>query len=245
MFGYYGYGFNSGYFSSMIVLLPAFIFTLFVQAKMKSTYARYSNLENSKHITGVEAARILLEREGLSDTVPINIIRGDALTNYYDPRSNSLNLSEAVGSDYSIASMCIACHEVGHAIQHNKGYAPITIRNALVPLTNFTQGISWPLIMIGLVLTWQNPTSMAGNMLFNFGVICFLVVCLFHLVTLPVEFDASHRAIAKMQEYGIVDDRDLEGSKAVLRSAAMTYVAALATAVAALLRVLVMRGSRE
>lgn len=150
-----------------------------------------------------------------------------------------------MGNDYSIASMCIACHEVGHAIQHNKGYAPITIRNALVPLTNFTQGISWPLIMIGLVLTWQNPASMAGNMLFNFGVICFLVVCFFHLVTLPVEFDASHRAIAKMQEYGIVDDRDLEGSKAVLRSAAMTYVAALATAVAALLRVLVMRGSRE
>lgn len=243
MFGYYGFG--SGYYSSMIVLIPAFIFTLFVQAKMKATYAKYSNLDNSRHLNGVEAARILLDSEGLTDIVPINIINGDSLTNYYDPRNNSLNLSAAVGKDYSIASMCIACHEVGHAIQHNKGYMPINIRNALVPITNLTQGISWPLIMIGLVLTWQNPTGSVGNLLFNIGVLCFIVVCLFHLITLPVEFDASHRAIVKMQECGIVDDSDIEGSRAVLRSAAMTYVAALATAVSALLRVLLMRGSRE
>lgn len=245
MFGYYGYGFGQGYFSSMIVLIPAFIFTLIVQAKMKSNYAKYSRLANSRHITGVEAAKIILDSEGLTDTVPINIINGDSLTNYYDPRTNSLNLSNAVGRDYSVASMCIACHEVGHAIQHNKGYAPIKVRNALVPLTNLTQGISWPLIMIGLVLTWQNTASGIGNLLFNIGVICFLVVCAFHLITLPVEFDASHRAIVKMRECGIVNEADLEGSKAVLRSAAMTYVAALATAVSALLRVLLMRGSRE
>lgn len=245
MFGLYGFGFGSGYFSSMIVLIPAFIFTLFVQGRMKSTYAKYSNLDNSRHLNGIEAARILLDSEGLTDIVPINIINGDSLTNYYDPRTNSLNLSAAVGKDFSVASMCIACHEVGHAIQHNKGYAPIKIRNALVPLTNLTQGISWPLIMVGLVFTVQNPTNELGNLLFNLGVICFIIVCLFHLVTLPVEFDASHRAIVKMQECGIVDERDLEGSRAVLRAAAMTYVAALATAVSALLRVILMRGSRE
>lgn len=245
MFGYYGYGFGSGYFSSMIVLIPAFIFTIYVQARMKTTYAKYSNLENSRHISGAEAARIVLEAEGLAGIVPINIISGDALTNYYDPRSNSLNLSQAVNNDYSIASMCIACHEVGHAIQHNKGYAPITIRNALVPLTNLTQGISWPLIIIGLALTMQNPYNGMGNILFNLGVICFIIVCLFHLVTLPVEFDASKRAIVKMQECGLVDQTDLKGSKAVLRAAAMTYVAALATAISALLRVLIMRGSRR
>lgn len=244
MYGYYGYGFGSGYFTSMIVLIPAFILTIIVQARMKSTYAKYSRIRNSNGISGAQAAKMILDHEGLSGTVPINMIDGDTLTNYYDPRSNSLNLSRAVNSDYSIASMCIACHEVGHAIQSNKGYAPLKWRNALVPLTNFTQGLSWPLIMVGLIFTWQNPTSTVGNFIFNIGVVCFIVVCLFHLITLPVEFNASKRAIIKMQEVGIVNEYDIYGSKAVLRAAAMTYVAALATAVAALLRVFLMRNRR-
>lgn len=179
----------------------------------------------------------MLDANGLQG-IPINILNGDALSNYFDPKSNTVNLSQAVFHDDSVASMCIACHEVGHAIQHATGYAPIRFRNAIVPLVNFTSTLSWPLIFLGLILS---TTNAYGSLFFNLGVICFLLVVLFHLVTLPVELNASSRALRQMRSLGMVEDADYSGSKKVLHAAAMTYVAALATAVASLLRILLMR----
>ena len=234
---YYG---GMGYYSSMIVLIPAMIFTMIVQGRIKRAYSRYSQVENSRRLTGAQAARMMLDANGLSG-VPINILNGgDDLNNYFDPRSNSVNLSQAVYHTDSIAAMCIACHEVGHAIQHATNYAPVRIRNGIVPLVNLTSTFSWPLIMLGLIFS---TSSRYGSLLFNLGALCFVFVILFHLVTLPVELNASNRALKQMTSIGMVSDFDYSGSRKVLHAAAMTYVAALATAVASLIRILLIRGS--
>ncbi|ASS38061.1 zinc metallopeptidase [Mogibacterium pumilum] len=230
-----------GYYSSMIVMIPAMIFTMIVQARIKRAFSTYIDIENSKRITGFEAARRMLDANGLQQ-VPINILKGDALTNYYDPRNNTVNLSSEIYNQDSIASVCIACHEVGHAIQHATGYAPVKMRNALVPVTNFAQNASWPLILLGIFLS---STTQYGTMLFNIGILCFVAVVLFHIVTLPVELNASSRALQQMRSLDLVDAADYSGSKKVLSAAAMTYVAALATAAAALIRILLIRGNRD
>ena len=236
---YYG---GMGYYSSMIVLIPAMIFTMIVQGRIKRAYSRYSQVENSRRLTGAQAARMMLDANGLSG-VPINILNGgDDLNNYFDPRSNSVNLSQAVYHTDSIAAMCIACHEVGHAIQHATNYAPVRIRNGIVPLVNLTSTFSWPLIMLGLIFS---TSSRYGSLLFNMGALCFVFVILFHLVTLPVELNASNRALKQMTSIGMVSDFDYSGSRKVLHAAAMTYVAALATAVASLIRILLIRGSND
>lgn len=236
---YYG---GMGYYSSMIVLIPAMIFTMIVQGRIKRVYSRYSQVENSRRLTGAQAARMMLDANGLSG-VPINILNGgDDLNNYFDPRSNSVNLSQAVYHTDSIAAMCIACHEVGHAIQHATNYAPVRIRNGIVPLVNLTSTFSWPLIMLGLIFS---TSSRYGSLLFNLGALCFVFVILFHLVTLPVELNASNRALKQMTSIGMVSDFDYSGSRKVLHAAAMTYVAALATAVASLIRILLIRGSND
>lgn len=236
---YYG---GMGYYSSMIVLIPAMIFTMIVQGRIKRAYSRYSQVENSHRLTGAQAARMMLDANGLSG-VPINILNGgDDLNNYFDPRSNSVNLSQAVYHTDSIAAMCIACHEVGHAIQHATNYAPVRIRNGIVPLVNLTSTFSWPLIMLGLIFS---TSSRYGSLLFNLGALCFVFVILFHLVTLPVELNASNRALKQMASIGMVSDFDYSGSRKVLHAAAMTYVAALATAVASLIRILLIRGSND
>ena len=236
---YYG---GMGYYSSMIVLIPAMIFTMIVQGRIKRAYSRYSQVENSRRLTGAQAARMMLDANGLSG-VPINILNGgDDLNNYFDPRSNSVNLYQAVNHTDSIAAMCIACHEVGHAIQHATNYAPVRIRNGIVPLVNLTSTFSWPLIMLGLIFS---TSSRYGSLLFNLGALCFVFVILFHLVTLPVELNASNRALKQMTSIGMVSDFDYSGSRKVLHAAAMTYVAALATAVASLIRILLIRGSND
>ena len=236
---YYG---GMGYYSSMIVLIPAMIFTMIVQGRIKRAYSRYSQVENSRRLTGAQAARMMLDANGLSG-VPINILNGgDDLNNYFDPRSNSVNLSQAVYHTDSIAAMCIACHEVGHAIQHATNYAPVRIRNGIVPLVNLTSTFSWPLIMLGLIFS---TSSRYGSLLFNLGALCFVFVILFHLVTLPVELNASNRALKQMTSIGMVSDFDYSGSRKVLHAAAMTYVAALATAVPSLIRILLIRGSND
>lgn len=236
---YYG---GMGYYSSMIVLIPAMIFTMIVQGRIKRAYSRYSQVENSRRLTGAQAARMMLDANGLSG-VPINILNGgDDLNNYFDPRSNSVNLSQAVYHTDSIAAMCIACHEVGHALQHATNYAPVRIRNGIVPLVNLTSTFSWPLIMLGLIFS---TSSRYGSLLFNLGALCFVFVILFHLVTLPVELNASNRALKQMTSIGMVSDFDYSGSRKVLHAAAMTYVAALATAVASLIRILLIRGSND
>ncbi len=184
----------------------------------------------------------MMDANGLSG-VAINVLNtGNSLTNFYDPKTKSLNLSRDVYGSYSVASMCIACHEVGHAIQDAQHYLPLAFRNGIVPVVNLTQMASWPLIFFGLIVSTASPY---GSLLFLIGVGCFLFVILFHLVTLPVEFNASNRALEQMRVLGMVEEDDYVGSRAVLRAAAMTYVAALATAVASLLRVLLIAGRRR
>ena len=234
--GYYYYDY------SWIVLLPAIIFTFITQARITSAYRTYSQVPVSTGITGADAARRMMDANGLSG-VAINIINGaNSLTNFYDPKNKTLNLSREVYGSASVASVCIACHEVGHAIQDATHYAPLAFRNGIVPVVNLTQMVSWPLIFFGLIMSSMSPY---GSLMFLIGVGCFLFVILFHLVTLPVEFNASNRALEQMRVLGMVNEEDYVGSRAVLRAAAMTYVAALATAVASLLRILLISGRRR
>jgi Zn-dependent membrane protease YugP len=236
MYGYYYYDY------SWIVLVPAIIFTIICQSRITNAYRTYSRIPNSTGVTGFQAARTMMDANGLSD-VTINILNGgNALTNFYDPKTKSLNLSREVYSSNSVSSVCIACHEVGHAIQDAQHYAPLAFRNGIVPVVNLTQMISWPLIFIGLILS---SMSYYGSLMFFFGVCCFLVVILFHFVTLPVEFNASNRALEQMRLLRLCDEDDYLGSRVVLRAAAMTYVASLATAVASLLRILLIAGRRD
>lgn len=222
--------------------MPAILFTFICQSRITSAYRTYSRIENSRRITGAQAARLMMDANGLSD-IQINILNGgNSLTNFYDPKSKSLNLSREVYGDDSIASVCIACHEVGHAIQDAEHYLPLAFRNGIVPAVNLTQMASWPLIFFGLIMSTASPY---GSLLFLIGVGCFMFVILFHLVTLPVEFNASNRALEQMRTLNMVNEDDYVGSRTVLRAAAMTYVAALATAVASLLRVLVLAGGRR
>ena len=226
---------------SFFILIPAIIFTFITQARINNAYRTYSQIPNSTGITGAEAARRMMDANGLKG-VAINVLNsGNQLTNYYDPRNKSLNLSKEVYASNSIASVCIACHEVGHAIQDVQHYAPLVFRNGIVPAVNLTQMVSWPLIFFGLILSASSPY---GSLMYLIGVGCFMFVILFHLVTLPVEFNASNRALEQMRVLGMVNEEDYVGSRTVLRSAAMTYVAALATAVASLLRVVLITRRR-
>ena len=226
---------------SWIVLIPAMIFSMMCQARINSAYRTYSQVRNSRNITGGQAARAMMDANGLSN-IAINVHGGNSLNNFYDPRNKSLNLSQEVYSSPSVSSMCIACHEVGHAIQDAQHYAPLALRNGIVPVVNLTQMVSWPLIIIGLIMSSMSPY---GSLMFRIGVLCFVVVIGFHLITLPVEFNASNRALQQMRTLGLVNEDDYVGSRTVLRAAAMTYVAALATAVASLLRVLVLAGGNR
>lgn len=234
MYYYYDY--------SWFVLLPAILLTMITQARINSAYRTYSQVPVSTGITGAEAARAMMDANGLSG-VAINILNGgNSLTNYYDPRSKSLNLSREVYASRSVSAVCIACHEVGHAIQDATHYAPLALRNGIVPVVNLTQMVSWPLIFFGLIMSAASPY---GSMMFLIGVVCFLVVIFFHLITLPVEFNASNRALQNLRELRLVNEDDYVGSRTVLKAAAMTYVAALATAIASLLRVFVIAGRRR
>lgn len=235
---YYGYGFDP----TIVLLIPAMIFAVAAQGMVKSAFSRYSRVRNRRGLTGAQAARRVLDNNGLSDVeiVPIS----GSLTDNYDPRRRVLNLSTDVYNVDSVSAVSVACHEAGHAIQHARGYVPLKIRNGIVPVVNFASSISWILIFVGLFLLFQQSgsTSQMGNLLFDIGVLAFVAVVAFHLITLPVELNASRRAIDQMESLALVAPEDLRGSRKVLRAAAMTYVAALAMAVANLLRILAIRG---
>ncbi|WP_303857158.1 zinc metallopeptidase [Aminicella lysinilytica] len=235
---YYGYGLDP----TIILLIPAMIFALVAQGMVKSAFSTYSRVRNGKGLTGAQAARQVLDNNGLSD-VRIEQISG-SLTDNYDPRSRVLHLSSDVCNVDSVSAVSVACHEAGHAIQHANGYVPLKIRNGIVPVVNFASNISWILIVIGLLLLFQQSgsTSALGNLIFDIGVIAFVAVIVFHLITLPVELNASKRAIEQIETLSLVASEDIRGSRKVLRAAAMTYVAALAMAVANLLRILAIRG---
>ena len=223
---------------SMIILFAAMIFAVSAQGKVQSNFKKYSRIANNRRMTGAEAARRVLDANGLYD-VQIEAISG-SLTDHYDPRHRVLRLSQTVYGVESIAAVSVACHEAGHAIQHATAYAPLKIRNSIVPVVNIASSLSWILIIAGIGLLYTNYYM--GDLFFNIGVIFFASVIVFHGLTLPVEYDASNRAMAQMDALGIVDEDEYVGAKKVLNAAALTYVAALATAVANLLRILALRG---
>lgn len=226
------------YSMSIIFLLAAIVITMGAQAKVSSNFNKYSRIKNRRGISGAEAARIVLDANGLED-VQIEQIRG-TLTDHYDPRKRVLRLSQSVYGVDSVAAVSVACHEAGHAIQHAVSYAPLKIRNSIVPVVNVASRFSWLLIFIGIGLLYAG--NYIGDMIFNIGVIAFVAVIIFHAVTLPVEFDASRRALKQMEAQGIIIDDEDSGARKVIGAAAMTYVASLAMAVANLLRILALRG---
>ena len=223
---------------SVIFLFAAIIITMIAQAKVNSIFIRYSRVRNNKGITGAEAARTVLDANGLND-VRIEKINGN-LTDHYDPRKRVLRLSQSVYGVNSVAAVSVACHEAGHAIQHATSYAPLKIRNSIVPIVNIASSLSWILIIVGIGLLYTNYYM--GDLLFNIGVIAFVTVIAFHAITLPVEFDASRRALKQMEMQNIIDEEEDRGAKKVLGAAAMTYVASLTVAIANLLRILALRG---
>ena len=220
--------------STYLILLPAILFALWAQSRVKSTYAKYSKAFAG--LTGEEAARMVLEMNGVND-VTIEPIAGE-LTDHFDPKTNTIRLSKGVYNVTSVAAVGIAAHEAGHAVQYAVGYSPIKLRTAIIPVTQIGSTLSWPLLLIGLAL--------GNQLLATAGVVLFGAVGLFQLVTLPVEFNASNRALDTLGASGYLQEEQLSGAGKVLRAAAMTYVAALAQALAQLLRLLMIanRGNR-
>lgn len=218
-----------------LLILPALLFSVLVQGTMQSTFDRYLKVRGYAGMTGAQAAQKILMSEGIYD-VQIRHIRGK-LNDHYDPRTRTLSLSDPVYLGMSVAALAVAAHECGHAIQDAKNYAPLRIRSTLVPLASFGSGISWWIFLAGLIFSFQP--------LLKAGILFFLFALAFQLVTLPVEFNASSRALKKLHETGIMIPDELKGTKKVLRAAAMTYVAATAASVAQLLRMLLLAQSRN
>lgn len=222
-------------YTYIVYVLPAIIFALYAQAKVQSTFARYLEVPNTYGLTGAAVARSLLDRNGLYD-VEVQMIPG-SLTDHYDPRSKVLRLSETVYGSSSIAAIGVAAHETGHAIQHAVGYAPLAIRNALVPVANLGSNLTWIFVIAGIIFGLPS--------LINIGILFFIGAVLFQIVTLPVEFNASNRALAMLSKEGFITSSELRPVRAVLSAAAMTYVAATIVAIAQLLRLLAIRNREE
>lgn len=224
---------------TMLLLIPAILFTIYAQGKVNRAYKSFSKIENKTRTTGAQAARKVLDANGLKN-VKIEMTPG-TLSDHYDPRDRVMRLSERVYHDASIASVSIAAHESGHAVQHGTGYGFLTFRNAIVPVVNLVSTLSWPLLIVGIIIAGTGRVA-TGNLIFDIGILFFAAVVVFHLITLPVELNASSRAIEQLQSLGIVGADEVPGAKKVLSAAAMTYVAALATAVLNLIRLLLIRG---
>ena len=229
---YYPYYYDPTY----IILIPAIILTMYAQFKVSSTTNRYFRVRTQLGYTGEQTAREILNANGIYD-VRIEMTRG-TLSDHYDPRNKVLRLSQDVYRGTSITSVAVAAHECGHAIQHARGYAPLTIRGAIVPVVNFASNASWILIMLGLFMT--STTS-----LLKIGILLFATTVVFQLITLPVEFNASHRALIQIENLGIVTRDERRESKKVLDAAALTYVAAAASAILQLLRLITIANRRD
>ncbi|MDO5444217.1 MAG: zinc metallopeptidase [Eubacteriales bacterium] len=230
----YGYGYSDGLY---FALLAAMLLSFYASWKVKHTYKKYGDMRSARGITGAQAARIILSRNGLSG-IPINQIQG-TLSDNYDPRNNTLNLSSDVINGTSPVAIGIACHEVGHAIQNAENYLPAKIRSSVVPVAQIGTNIAFPLIIAGLLLS---RLSAGLYQLVYLGIICFGLSTLFHLVTLPLEFNASSRAIKNIEEANILEGEEIGPAKKVLTAAALTYVAALAVSVLQLLRFIAIYG---
>lgn len=219
---------------TILLLLPAIVLGIWAQWRVKSAFAKYSQVPSARGLTGAQAARLLLDRAGLND-VRIEGIAGK-LTDHYDPRARVLRLSAPVGNSTSLAAVGVAAHEAGHALQHADGYVPLTLRAQLVPVANLGSTMLWPLVIGALI--FQIPV------LLKVGIALFAFAVLFHLVTLPVEFNASSRAVRVLADNGILMDSEIGGAKKVLNAAAMTYVATTLVAVLELVRLIFLSRDR-
>ncbi len=224
----------------IVLVLPAMLFAMWASARVNSTFEKYKKTRNVRGMTGADAARWVLDRNGLRN-VRIEHIQG-SLTDHYDPSANVVRLSDDVYSSTSTAAIGVACHEVGHAIQHATNYAPVKIRTAIVPITNIGAKLSVPLIIIGLLLSSMGEIFV---MIAYIGCALFGLVTVFQLVTLPTEFNASSRALKTIEETNLLQGEELRQAKKVLSAAAMTYVAALAVSLAQLMRFLIIVGGRR
>ena len=233
----YYYGIDWTY---VVLVLPCVIFALIASAMVKSTFNKYSHQMSIRHITGADAARQVLLGNGVTD-VRIERVSGD-LTDHYDPKANVIRLSDSVYNSTSTAAIGVACHEAGHAVQYASSYAPIHLRAAIIPVTNIGSMLAMPLILIGLLFTSESVT--ASGFIYA-GIACFGLSALFQLITLPVEFNASRRAMAAIREGNILTEEEQNGARRTLTAAAMTYVAALAVSLAQLLRLILLFGGRR
>ena len=223
------------YYATGVIMIPVLLFSFFCQIKVKRAFRRYSSVHAMCGMTGAQAAARLLQLNGITD-VQIRQI-GGTLTDYYDPKNKEICLSGDVYNATSVAAIGVACHEAGHACQHAQGYAPLKIRNAAIPATRIGSSLGIPLVLLGMVFTWR-PLIMVG-------IVLYALVALFQLLTLPVEFNASRRALQTIESNQFLTDQEYRGAKKVLTAAALTYVAALASALATLLRLLLLAGRSD
>ena len=237
VYGTYGYGYGYGLDPTMILVLIGVVITLWAQWRVNSAFSKYSRVRSRTGMTGAEAAQRLLQSQGIYDVRVQRV--GGSLTDHYDPRTKTVNLSDDVFNVSSVAAIGVAAHECGHAIQDNVGYVPLRIRGNLVPVANIGSRLSWPLILIGLLI------SGLGSPLVEIGIIMFSLAVLFQLVTLPVELDASARAVRLLDAEGILAGDEVSGTRKVLHAAALTYVAAAATSILQLLRLVILFGGRR
>ncbi|MDD6038785.1 MAG: zinc metallopeptidase [bacterium] len=232
MFGYYFWD------STYVFVLIGAIICMIASARVKTTYRRYSRVRSGTGMTGAQAAERMLHAAGIYD-VTIRHVSG-SLTDHYDPRNRTLNLSDDVYGSPSVAAIGVAAHECGHAIQHQQNYFPLNLRSAIVPVANIGSTLSWPLILIGLLFGGKS-----SSLFIQLGIIMFSFAVLFQLVTLPVEFNASSRAMNEMERLGILSNEELPMTGKVLRAAALTYVASAAAAILQLLRLVLLFGRRD
>jgi len=221
--------------SSFIILIPALIIAAWAQFKVSSTFNKYSKYGSRNGYTGAQVARMLLDSNGLYD-VPVEVVPG-RLTDHYDPSKRVMRLSEEVYYGNSVASIGVAAHETGHAIQHKERYIALVVRNSIVPAVNFGSNASWILFLLGMVF------GMKG--LIGIGILLFTVVVVFQVITLPVEFNASNRALRVLENKGVLYGDELKGAKSVLSAAAMTYVAAALTSISQLIRLILISRSND
>lgn len=226
------------YDPTYFLVLIGVVICLLASAKMNATFNKYSKVRNHSGMTGREAAEAVLHRAGIYD-VRVERVAGN-LTDHYDPRNKVLRLSDATYSSTSVAAMGVAAHECGHAIQHAQGYAPLKFRSALVPVANFGSQIAWPLILFGLIFS-----SNMSSIFLNLGILAFSMAVLFQLVTLPVEFNASNRAIRILAGSGMLQGDEVRHTRKVLTAAALTYVASAASAILQLLRIVLIANRRR
>lgn len=232
----YYYGFDWTY---LVIILPCMLLSLWASARVNSTFKRYSTQYSSRRLTGADAARRVLNSHGVHN-VRIERISGN-LTDHFDPKTNVIRLSDSVYDNTSTAAIGVACHEAGHAVQYAQNYAPIKLRSAIVPVTNLGSKLAMPLILLGIFLSFLGNFSYT---LVYVGIACFSLSVVFQLITLPVEFNASRRALRAIEDGQILTDEELKGARKTLSAAAMTYVAATAVAMAQLLRLLILFGGR-